>query len=125
LNYEFIEVETVRRAGMALVLVLLASSIVAAGNMGSVGVDIVGSKADNLQILAPGASSIDLEIIGSTTNNTTISSQSRCHKAYCSCWADYTKSCGYPWTSYIPSRYWVQGREKPWQRCSPCDQMYF
>jgi hypothetical protein len=108
---------------MVFVLALLASSIVALGNMGSVGVDIIGSRSDDLKILAPGASSIDLEIIGSVAKNTTISSQSRCHETYCSCWAGYTYC--YPWTSYIPSRYWVNGREQPWQRCHPCDGMHF
>ena len=58
---------------LAIVLMLLISSASAFADAGSVVVDIVGSNTDNTKITASGSEKLELEIIGSTANNTTIS----------------------------------------------------
>jgi len=59
---------------LAAVLLLSSSPAWALGGSGPVVVDIVGSIADNTHIMATGMEKVDLEIIGSETNNTTIGS---------------------------------------------------
>lgn len=58
---------------LALALMLSASGALAFGSPGSVVVDIVGSRTDNTKIVASGPEKVELEIIGSTARNTTIS----------------------------------------------------
>jgi len=71
---------------LALMLVLLASSVHASSGAGSVVVDIVGSNTDNTQIVSGGAP-IELEIVGSTSSNTKISPPAvvipDCYCGYC------------------------------------------
>ena len=58
---------------LALALMLSACSASAFGGPGSVVVDIVGSVTDNTRITSSGMERVELEIIGSEANNTTIS----------------------------------------------------
>lgn len=62
---------------LALALVLSACSAYAFGGPGSVVVDIVGSVTDNTKITSSGMEKVELEIIGSKANNTTISPPAR------------------------------------------------
>jgi hypothetical protein len=57
---------------LALALMLSASSAYAFGGPGSVVVDIVGSTTDNTKITSSGMEKIELEIIGSEALNTII-----------------------------------------------------
>jgi hypothetical protein len=89
----------------ALVLMLLISCASAIASAGSVVVDIVGSNADNTNIVASGADKLELEIIGSTTNNTTISPPKKIvRKWHERCFPDLRcenkqdcKQASYPW----------------------------
>jgi hypothetical protein len=67
---------------MALILMMLVSTAFASS---SVVVDIVGSSTDNTQIIQPNAGSIELEIIGSLAENTSIASQARVNAAVNCC----------------------------------------
>jgi len=68
---------------MASMLMLLVSTAFASS---SVVVDIVGSNTENTQIIQPNAGSIELEIIGSIANNTSIGSRARVNAAVnCRC----------------------------------------
>ncbi len=58
---------------LALALMLSACSAYAFGGPGSIVVDIVGSSTDNTRITSSGMEKVDLEIIGSEALNTTIS----------------------------------------------------
>jgi len=58
---------------LALALMLSACSAYAFGGPGSIVVDIVGSSTDNTKITSSGMEKVDLEIIGSEALNTTIS----------------------------------------------------
>ena len=58
---------------LATMLILMASSAMAFGGAGSVVVDIVGSNVEDTTVVADGRDKIDLEIIGSTAKNTTVS----------------------------------------------------
>jgi len=58
---------------LALALMLSACSAYAFGGPGSIVVDIVGSSTDNTKITSSGMEKVDLEIIGSEANNTIIS----------------------------------------------------
>jgi hypothetical protein len=58
---------------LALALMLSACSAYAFGGPGSIVVDIVGSSTDNTRITSSGMEKVDLEIIGSEANNTIIS----------------------------------------------------
>lgn len=58
---------------LAAMLILMASIAMAFGGPGSVVVDIVGSDVDDTMVVADGRGDIDLEIIGSTAKNTTVS----------------------------------------------------
>jgi len=59
---------------LAAALILSSSPAWALGGSGSVVVDIVGSKTDDTHIMSSGMEKVDLEIIGSEANNTTIGS---------------------------------------------------
>ena len=58
---------------LALALMLSACSAYAFGGPGSIVVDIVGSSTDNTKITSSGMENVDLEIIGSEATNTIIS----------------------------------------------------
>lgn len=58
---------------LAAMLILMASNAMAFGSPGSVVVDIVGSDVKDTVVVADGRGGIDLEIIGSTAKNTTVS----------------------------------------------------
>ncbi len=58
---------------LALALMLSACSAYAFGGPGSIVVDIVGSSTDNTKITSSGMEKVDLEIIGSEATNTIIS----------------------------------------------------
>ncbi len=58
---------------LALALMLSACSAYAFGGPGSIVVDIVGSVTDNTKITSSGMEKVELEIIGSEANNTIIS----------------------------------------------------
>ena len=58
---------------LALALMLSACSAYALGSPGSIVVDIVGSTTDNTRITSSGMEKVDLEIVGSEANNTVIS----------------------------------------------------
>lgn len=111
---------------LALMLVLLASlastsSLVnAASSSGSVGLDIIGSEAEDAQIISPGGGPVEVDIIGSTATNIQIGTPEDqddcsdcggvCYCGECSCgyttiWDDFTRPLCYPWSSYIPTRY--------------------
>lgn len=71
---------------LALALMLSACSAYAFGGPGSIVVDIVGSSTDNTKITSSGMEKLDLEIIGSEANNTIISPPdkiARCHRYIC------------------------------------------
>lgn len=57
---------------LALVLMVSASTAYAWSGAGSVVVDIVGSSADNTNIVTSGLAPVELELIGSVANNTMI-----------------------------------------------------
>ena len=57
---------------LAAVLILSSSPAWALGTGGSVVVDIVGSRTDNTRIMSSGMEKVELEIIGSEANNTSI-----------------------------------------------------
>jgi hypothetical protein len=59
---------------LAAALILSSSPAWALGGSGSVVVDIVGSKTDDTRIMSSGIEKVELEIIGSEANNTTIGS---------------------------------------------------
>ncbi len=58
---------------LALALMLSACSAYAFGGPGSIVVDIVGSSTDNTKITSSGMEKVDLEVIGSEAKNITIS----------------------------------------------------
>lgn len=58
---------------LALALMLSACSAYAFGSPGSIVVDIVGSTTDNTRITSSGMEKVELEIVGSDSNNTVIS----------------------------------------------------
>jgi hypothetical protein len=96
--------KTAMMLAFSLTLILLASSAVASSSTGVV-VDILGSRTDNTQIVS-GAEPIELEIIGSTSSNTTVSLPSVaipdcCCRNWCypdTCCSDDTEA-SYPWES--------------------------
>ena len=108
---------------LGLMLVLLAATAQGASGPGSVEIDIIGSNAENTNITAPYGASVDLDIVGSTTNEIQImpmgasagGARYGCYSGYCdSCggnityhtpWDDFRRPLCYPWSSYIPTRY--------------------
>lgn len=58
---------------LVAMLILMVSSAMAFGGPESVVVDIVGSDVENTMVVADGRGDVDLEIIGSTAKNTTVS----------------------------------------------------
>lgn len=108
---------------LGLMLLLFASTAYAANGTGSVGIDIIGSYAENTNITAPYGASVDLDIIGSTATDIQINPSAApthggaycCNSGYCdSCggsitygtpWDDFKRPLCYPWSSYIPTRY--------------------
>ncbi len=108
---------------LGLMLMLLTSAANAASSMGSVGIDIIGSQAENTNITAPFGASVELDILGSTATDIQISSAGDrtrergfgCSYGYCdSCggtisyttpWDDFKRPLCYPWSTYIPTRY--------------------
>lgn len=86
----------------SLMLILLASSAVASSGAGIV-VDIVGSRTDNTRVVS-GAGPVDLEIIGSTSINTTVSPPSVTIPDCCCgywCYPNVSEdtAASYPWES--------------------------
>jgi hypothetical protein len=88
----------------------------------SLGLDIMGSDANNTTIMSSGAKSIEVDIIGSTASNIQIGypeevvSKPSCRdcmdcepcggkKIYKTPWDDFRRPLCYPWSSYIPTRY--------------------
>lgn len=70
---------------LAIMLMLLISSASAFADTGSVVVDIVGSNTDNTKITTSGAEKLELEIIGSTANNTMVSLPKEMSKRWRGC----------------------------------------
>jgi len=71
---------------LALALMLSACSAYAFGGPGSITVDIVGSTTDNTKITSSGMEKVELEFIGSKANNTIISPPEKvviCQKPIC------------------------------------------
>jgi hypothetical protein len=89
---------------LALALILLASSAYASSSAGSVVIDILGSKTDNIQVVS-GTGPADLEIIGSTSSNTRIAPPPAVIPDYqCGYWCYPNVRCNgtkpsYPWDS--------------------------
>jgi hypothetical protein len=117
-----------------VMLVLLASLAGALGERGSIGLDIIGSNANNTRIVTPSQGPINLEIIGSKAENIQIGCPehrvevSRCRggcdpdcyvcSSPCGCdystpWDDFRRPLAYPWSSYIPTRY-----NRPFYSCA-------
>ena len=112
-----------RTMKLALMLVLLTPLVSLAGatdSMGSVGLDIIGSEADNARIISFGGGPVEVDIIGSTATNIQIGPSEVsdnctdccgiCYCGECGCgyttiWDDFTRPLCYPWSSYIPTRY--------------------
>jgi hypothetical protein len=108
---------------LALMLVLLASLASlsdASSSSGSVGLDIIGSEAEDARIISNGGGPVEVDIIGSTATNIQIGAPvdqdnctdcgGVCYCGECSCgyttiWDDFTRPLCYPWSSYIPTRY--------------------
>ena len=112
---------------LVLMLILTASSADGLGAYGSnaygldsldpVGIDIIGSEANNTTILSPNGGPVNLEIVGSTATNILIGYPEDKAKDECVCdacgrpkcyktvWDDFTRPLCYPWSSYIPTRY--------------------
>jgi hypothetical protein len=96
---------------LALALMLSACSAYAFGGPGSIVVDIVGSSTDNTKITSSGMDKVDLEIIGSEANNTIISppeKHAKCPRHIC------------PDLDYSDSTYTFEKTEKkekryPWE----------
>jgi hypothetical protein len=124
---------------LALMLVLLASlslastlsPVNAASSSGSVvGLDIIGSEADDARISSPGGGPVEVDIIGSTATNIQIGAPEDqdncpdcggvCYCGECCCgyttiWDDFTRPLCYPWSSYIPTRYNKPFHTDPYQ----------
>jgi hypothetical protein len=98
-------------------LILWASAACSAMSGEKVGLDILGSEADNATIISPYGTPIDVDIIGSTASNIRIGypeeeevDNSCCDycgrdKCYTTPWDDFRRPLCYPWSSYIPTRY--------------------
>jgi hypothetical protein len=70
---------------LVLMLMLLASNAYGFGSSGSVVVDIVGSKTDNTKVASHGTDKVELEIVGSTANNTVIGLPEEKKEICCGC----------------------------------------
>jgi hypothetical protein len=112
---------------MVGVLLLLAPSAWAMSTAGSVSIDVLGSDINDSKIILPYGESIDVEILGSTSDGLRIGTEESeidtacghgCSPyAYCGCgsspcgccyttpWDDFNRPLCYPWSSYIPTRY--------------------
>ncbi len=117
-----------------LMLLILASLAGAMGGRGSIGLDIIGSKANNTRIVLPAQGPIDVEIIGSKAENIQIgcsdcrvgtprcrggcdpdcyACSSPCGCDYTTPWDDFRRPLAYPWSSYIPTAY-----NRPFYSCA-------
>lgn len=123
INLVIIGGERLRIMKLALMLVLLASLASlsdAASSSGSVGLDIIGSEAEDARIISPGGGPVEVDIIGSTATNIQIGAPDdqdncldcggvcycgECYCGYTTIWDDFTRPLCYPWSSYIPTRY--------------------
>ncbi len=110
---------------LAAVLLLLAPSAWAMGTAGSISLDVLGSDINDSSIFLSDGESVNVEILGSTSDGLRIGTQgSEIGKAcgygcspyaYCGCgpcgccyttpWDDFNRPLCYPWSSYIPTRY--------------------
>ncbi len=87
-----------------------------------IGIDIVGSHANNTTIIPPCGEQVDVEVVGGTTDHFVVGCQKEapiknnycCNTCCCDCkkgkcyttpWDDFRRPLCYPWSSYIPTRY--------------------
>jgi hypothetical protein len=95
------------------ILILWASVAIGAVSDQSIGMDILGSRANNTTIIAPDGMPVEVNIVGSTASNIQIGykkSGKECgpcgeEKRYETPWDDFKRPLCYPWSSYIPTRY--------------------
>jgi len=111
---------------LAGVVLLLASTAWATNTAGSVSLDVLGSDINDSTIILPYGESVNVEILGSTSDGLRIGTEeseidTACEYscspyAYCGCgnscgccyttpWDDFNRPLCYPWSSYIPTRY--------------------
>lgn len=98
-------------------LFLLELASYGVGSMGSVSLDLIGSKANNTTIVSQYGEPVNLEIVGSAASNIKIvypeEKANDIHicdacgqeKYYITPWDDFRRPLCYPWSSYIPTRY--------------------
>lgn len=100
-------------------LILWASVAIGAVSDQAIGMDILGSRANNTTIIAPYGMPVEVNIVGSTASNIQIGyptevvnkkSGRECgpcgeEKRYETPWDDFKRPLCYPWSSYIPTRY--------------------
>ncbi len=91
---------------LAFVLVLLSFNASAFADTGSIVVDIVGSNTDNTRIVSPGIEKVELEIIGSTSKNTTIAAAKKTIEC---------KMCCYPYFGY-ENKPEYKPASRPWDK---------
>jgi len=121
---------TMKLALMLVLLASLASLSDASSSSGSVGLDIIGSEAEDARIISNGGGPVEVDIIGSTATNIQIGAPvdqdnctdcgGVCYCGECSCgyttiWDDFTRPLCYPWSSYIPTRYNKPFHTDPYQ----------
>jgi hypothetical protein len=101
------------------ILILWASVAQGAVSDQAIGMDILGSRANNTTIIAPDGMPVEVNIVGSTASNIQIGyptevvnkkSRKECgpcgeEKRYETPWDDFKRPLCYPWSSYIPTRY--------------------
>jgi hypothetical protein len=111
---------------LSIAVMLLAATASAMGSSDSVVLDIIGSEADTAEITASGWGDIEVDIIGSETRNITILPpqtavviSSCCDYCYPNVWMDFARPLCYPYSSYIPTRYYRSFVHSP---CGYCGQ---
>ena len=112
------------REQIILISLLILWASAADGDVGGreTSLDVLGGQANNTTIIAPDGSAIGVDIVGSTTNNLQITyptepeefevgdDNRQCgpcgeEKTYETPWDDFKRPLCYPWSSYIPTRY--------------------
>lgn len=112
------------REQIVLISVLVLWASIAQGAFGGqeASLDIIGSRANNTTIILPEGTSVGVDIVGSSASNIQIGysgegSRATCgrenrecgpcgeEKRYKTPWDDFTRPLCYPWSSYIPTRY--------------------
>ena len=107
-------------------ILLLFAIDSAAGSLDPVVLDVIGSRADTAEITASGLGGVEVDIIGSEARNITIlppqpavAISSSCDCCYPNVWMDFARSLCYPYSSYIPTRYYKSFVQGPCSYCGP------